>query len=140
MVDREECLVADLGESRRKLVGSGPHLAGRQPRREQRPDDLRAEVVLLGLGDLAETLAIDLQPALDRDGPEAVRELDLDERQDAQFIFANQVARLGLRGTDCLADDQQQLDRDAGTVAELRERHIGQRREPLVRGRVGEAK
>ena len=90
------------------------------------------------LGDPADAVALDAEQPLDSRRAEALGELHLDERHDRDLVLAQPIVGRGRRHADRLPDDRQQLVRDAGPLADLPERLVGQGGEPLVRGRVEE--
>jgi hypothetical protein len=90
------------------------------------------------LGDPADAVALDAEQSLDARGAEALGELHLDERHDRDLVLAQPIVGRGWRHPDRLPDDRQQLERDAGPLAHLPERLVGEGGEPLIGGRVEE--
>jgi hypothetical protein len=124
-------------------VGLGlEHLDRRHPSFEEGPLDVGAPPVGLGLGDPAQAVCADPKPALDHEGPNPVRELELDRRHDRQLVLADPVLRSRLREADRLANHLQQVHVDPGALAELAERRVADLGESIERARieVGEGK
>jgi len=88
--------------------------------------------------DPAGAVALHTDQTLDRGRPESFRDLEFDERHDRHLIVAKSVIGGWLRHADRFADDHQQVERDAGPLADLAERLGRECREPLVAGRVEE--
>ena len=83
-------------------------------------------------------VALDPEQSLDGDGPEPLGQLKLEERHDRHLVLAKAILGRRLGHADGLADDEQQLERDPGPVADLLERLVRQGGEPLVARRVEE--
>ena len=92
----------------------------------------------LRFGDPTGAVALDAEQTLDGGRPEPFGDLELDERHDRHLVLAKSVIRRRLRHADRFADDRQQLERDPGPIADLLERLVGKRGEPLVAGRIEE--
>ena len=90
------------------------------------------------LGDPADAVALDAEQPLDARRPEALGELQFDERHDRDLVLAQPIVGRRGRHADRLPDDHQQFERDAGPLADLLERLVRQGGEPLVGGRVEE--
>jgi len=90
-------------------------------------------------GDPAGAVALDPEQTLDGGRPEALGDLELDERHDCHLVLAKSVIGRRLGQADRFADDHQQLERDPGPVADPPERLRGEGGEPLEAGRVEEA-
>jgi hypothetical protein len=63
---------------------------------------------------------------------ETLAHLELYERDDFKLALADAIVRLGGCTAHDLADHQQELDRDASLLAELREGEVAECGEPLV--------
>ena len=100
--------------------------------REGRLDHLGPPPIGLLLRDPAHALAGHPQEALDGHGSEPEVGLRLDERNDLQLVLAHSVVWRGHGGPDRLAHDREELEGDAGAVAQFLEGELAQRGEALV--------
>ena len=90
------------------------------------------------LGHPPDAVALDAEQPLDARRTEALGDLQLDERHDRDLVLSQPIVGRGGCHADRLPDDHQQLERDAGPLADLPECLVGQGGEPFVGGGVEE--
>ncbi len=137
-IDRHERLARRRrNQLRRPCTGRSDADARRTRLSRSRLDDIAPEVVRVARREALEAVTHGPQPALDGLWRIAACQLTLDQRQHGQFVLANAVGGSGHGRTDRLADDHQQVQRNARACTEIVEGLIGQGREH-VEGRVVE--
>ena len=104
----------------------------------RRPDHLGFPEGRLGLGDAAERIAVDAEQSLDPGPAEPRAHRALEEVGVWQLLVADQVVGKRRGRSGGLADQHQQVDRHPGSLCELREGDVAQRREAFEGGRIEE--
>jgi hypothetical protein len=138
VIDGEHGPLDERRDLRRELVRHLEHLALGCPGLQERHFDLRVPPVRLGLGDPAQALAVDPQPPLDDDRPEAPRHLELDGRDHLQLVVPDRVVRVRLGEPHRLANHRQQFEGKARPLAQLGEGRVAETGEAVVAGGVQE--
>ena len=87
--------------------------------------------IRFGLGDPAQGIAVYADRSSDDLGVESLRELELEHRNDLQFVFPNLIVWAGLGEADRLPDEQQEVEGDVLLGAHIPERPPGQTSEPV---------
>ena len=106
--------------------------------RHGRPDHLGFPQGRLRLGHAAQAVALDAQHLLDGGRTEPRLDLRLDRTRRRAVPRRGCGRREAARRAGSFADQHQQLDRHIGTLGELREGDVAERREALEGGRVEE--
>jgi hypothetical protein len=109
VIEGEERLIQEGSDLHSPLGGEIQDLAFADSGLDQRPLDFRSPPVRLGLGNPAQAVAVDAQPALNHGCPKPSRKLPLDQLSDASLVLAHMVVRIGLGKADRFTNDHGQL-------------------------------
>jgi hypothetical protein len=140
MVDRQGRLLGKGRYAGPQLRLRLQHLHFRHARFEEGPDDLGSVPIRFRLRDPAQAVFTDPEPPLDDDGPEPLRELELDQRHDGQLVLANLILWAGLGEPDGLPDHLQEVQGDTRPCAQLLEGRCAEQGEPIEHSHIQEGK